>query len=92
MDIWEIPRTKKNDLHPTMKPVELVEKAIKDGSKEGDSILDLFLGSGTTIVAAEKMEGGRTVYGMELDPRYAEVTCRRYELLTGDTAKLIGSL
>jgi len=64
MDIWEIPRTKKNELHPTMKPIPLCEKAIEDASKINDKVLDLFLGSGSTMVAAHQLK--RKCYGMEL--------------------------
>lgn len=66
MDIWRIKRTAKNDLHPTMKPVELVEKAVLDGSAVNGVVLDLFGGSGTTIIACEKQN--RHARLMELDP------------------------
>ncbi len=67
MDIWEIPRTQKNELHPTMKPILLCEKAINDASKLNDIVLDLFLGSGSTMVASQQLK--RKCYGMELDPK-----------------------
>ena len=75
MDIWEIPRTQKNELHPTMKPIQLCEKAINDASKIKDVVLDLFLGSGSTMVASEQLN--RKCYGMELDPKYCQVIIDR---------------
>lgn len=75
-DIWEIPRTAKNDLHPTMKPLELCGHAIQNSSKKGDIVLDLFLGSGSTLIAAQKT--GRRCYGQELDPHYCDVIVRRW--------------
>jgi len=75
MDIWEIPRTQKNELHPTMKPIPLCEKAISDASKINDKVLDLFLGSGSTMVASHQLK--RKCYGMELDCRYADVIVKR---------------
>ena len=74
-DIWDIARTKKNDLHPTMKPIELVEKAINNSSRQGDTILDLFLGSGSTMIASHK--NNRICYGTELDEHYADVIVSR---------------
>jgi len=83
-DVWEFDRTNKNDLHPTMKPVDLVANALSHGSKTGGSVLDLFMGSGTTIIAAEKTR--RSAYGMELDPAYCDVIVKRWEDFTGNTA------
>lgn len=80
MDIWEIDRTQKNDLHPTMKPVELVDKAINDWSKPWDIVLDLFAWSGTTLISAEKNK--RIGYMMELDPKYIQVILKRYNMYT----------
>ena len=74
-DIWEFARTQKNDLHPTMKPIPLIENAINYSSKEGMKILDLFLGSGSTMVAAHQLK--RKCYGMELDPKYCQVIIDR---------------
>jgi DNA modification methylase len=79
MDIWDIPRTQKNDLHPTMKPIPLCEKAISDGSKVNDKVLDLFLGSGSTMVASHQLK--RKCYGMELDPKYCQVIIDRMKKL-----------
>ena len=84
MDIWRIDRTKKNDLHPTMKPLELVEKAISDGSKKGEIVLDLFGGSGSTLIACEKT--GRINRSMELDPKYCDVIVKRWQAFAGKQA------
>jgi DNA modification methylase len=74
-DIWEFQRTLKNDLHPTMKPIPLIENALNNSSKEGMSVLDLFLGSGSTMVASHQLN--RKCYGMELDPKYCQVIIDR---------------
>lgn len=73
------------ELHPTVKPVALVADAIMDCSARGDIVLDPFLGSGTTVIAAERT--GRTCYGMELDPEYVDVIVRRWQVFTGLSAK-----
>jgi DNA modification methylase len=73
------------ELHPTVKPVALVADAIMDCSARGDVVLDPFLGSGTTVIAAERT--GRTCYGMELDPGYGDVIIRRWQAFTGLSAK-----
>jgi site-specific DNA-methyltransferase (adenine-specific) len=78
-DVWEFQRTLKNDLHPTMKPVPLIENALNKSSKEGMSVLDLFLGSGSTMVAAHQLK--RKCYGMELDPKYCQVIIDRMKKL-----------
>jgi DNA modification methylase len=83
-DVWQIKKPHKNDLHPTMKPVELVERAIRNSSKPGDVVLDPFGGSGTTLIAAEK--SGRTARLMELDPKYVDVIVRRWQDWTGKFA------
>jgi len=74
-------------IHPTQKPVGLLTDIIKDYTKENDIVLDLFLGSGSTLIAAEKT--GRICYGMELDPRYIDVIVKRYEEYTGKKAEKI---
>lgn len=74
-DIWDIARTQKNDLHPTMKPIPLCEKAINNSSKENNIVFDLFLGSGSTMVASHQLK--RKCYGMELDPKYCQVIIDR---------------
>ena len=71
--------------HPTMKPVALFEYLIRNSSKKGDIVLDLFAGSGTTMIAAE--QNGRTAYLMEIDPYYCDVILTRWENLTGERAE-----
>lgn len=93
-NIWHYPgvstQSKQGDegnllaLHPTVKPVQLVADAILDCSARGDLILDSFLGSGSTLVAAERV--GRVCYGIEIDPLYVDVAIRRWQRLTGDRA------
>lgn len=71
-------------LHPTLKPVAMVADAILDCSARGDIVLDPFLGSGTTLIAAERV--GRCCYGLEIDPLYVDTIIRRWQAFTGDTA------
>ena len=85
--ILNFERPTKNDLHPTMKPIALFDYQIKNNTKGGDIVLDLFSGSGTTIMACE--QNGRRAYCMEFDPRYAQVIIERWEKFTGEKAKLI---
>src|SRR5437588_3793935 len=72
-------------LHPTVKPVAMVADAIIDCSARGDIVLDAFLGSGTTVIAAERT--GRRCYGLELDPLYVDAIIHRWQKLTGGTAR-----
>jgi DNA modification methylase len=82
-DIWRLQREMgRNKDHATAKPVELCEKPIKHASKTDDIIMDLFLGSGSTLIAGEKMQ--RKCYGMELDPKYVDVIIQRYVDYTGN--------
>ncbi len=83
-DVWNIKKPQKNDLHPTMKPVELVERAIRNSSRPGDIVLDPFGGSGTTLIAAEKT--GRIGWLIELDPKYVDVIVRRWQDWSGQDA------
>ena len=83
-DVWQIKKPHKNDLHPTMKPVELVERAIRNSSRPGGVVLDPFGGSGTTLIAAEK--SGRQARLIELDPRYVDVIVRRWQEFSGGHA------
>lgn len=75
-DVWNIPRPKVSIEHPTMKPVALVAKALLNSSRTGDTALDLFGGSGTTLIASEQTE--RVCFMMELDPKYCDVIVKRY--------------
>ena len=84
--ILEFDRQKQSTLHPTMKPIDLIAKLIKNSSKENDIILDLFGGSGSTIIAAEQLN--RNCYTMELDPKYCDVIVKRWETLTNKEAIL----
>lgn len=77
----------KDEAHPTMKPVRLIAKTMRNSTRPGEVVLDLFGGSGTTMIAAEQM--GRTAYLMELDPRYCDVIIARYEKFTGGKARRI---
>lgn len=83
-DVWQIRKPAKNDLHPTMKPVELVERAVRNSSKTHDIVLDPFGGSGTTLIACEKT--GRRARLIELDPKYVDVIVRRWQDYTGAEA------
>ncbi|MFX1761477.1 site-specific DNA-methyltransferase [Paraburkholderia sp. A1RI-2L] len=83
-DVWQIKKPAKNDLHPTMKPVELVERAVRNSSKTRDIVLDPFGGSGTTLIASEK--SGRRARLIELDPKYVDVIVRRWQDYTGAEA------
>ena len=83
-DVWQIKKPIKNDLHPTMKPVELVERALRNSSKTRDLVLDPFGGSGSTLIACEKV--GRRARIMELDPKYVDVIVRRWQQYTGRQA------
>ena len=83
-DIWEYQRTLKNDLHPTMKPIPLICNMLKMSSKENDDVLDLFGGSGSTLIACEQLN--RKCYMMELDPHYVDVIIQRWENFTGEKA------
>jgi DNA modification methylase len=87
VNVWDIKRPKSSDLHPTMKPIELVSKAINDASLSGDIVLDLFGGSGSTLIACEQIN--RICYMMELDEKYCDVIIKRWETLTGKKAELI---
>ena len=83
-DVWQIKKPHKTDLHPTMKPVELMERAVRNSSKTRDIVLDPFGGSGTTLIACEK--SGRRARLMELDPKYVDVIVKRWQEFTGKQA------
>lgn len=83
-DVWDIDRPISSPEHPTMKPVELVARSIRNSSRKDNLIIDFFGGSGTTLIAAEQT--GRVCNMMELDPKYVDVICARYENITGTKA------
>jgi DNA modification methylase len=85
-DVWFVKKPVSNDLHPTMKPVELVERALRNSSKTRDTVLDPFGGSGTTMIACERT--GRQARLIELEPRYCDVVIRRWQEHTGQLATL----
>ena len=87
-DVWFIKKPHVNDLHPTMKPVELVERAVRNSSKSRDTVLDPFGGSGTTLIACEK--AGRQARLIELEPKYCDVIIRRWQEFIGKEATLDG--
>jgi DNA modification methylase len=87
IDIWEIKRPTTSLLHPTMKPVELILRALINSSKKNTIVLDLFLGSGSTMIACEKLN--RRCFGMEIDPVYCDVIVKRWEDFTGKKAELL---
>ncbi|MAH46903.1 DNA methylase N-4 [Candidatus Pacearchaeota archaeon] len=86
-DVWEFPKPSKSPLHPTTKPVSLVQRAIKNSSRVRGIVLDLFGGSGTTMIACETLD--RRCYMMELDPHYCDVIIERWERYTGKEAVLL---
>jgi DNA modification methylase len=85
--VWDVKRHSKNEFHPTQKPVELPVRALENSSKGGDIILDLFGGSGSTLIACEKVN--RHARLMELDPKYCDVIVKRWEDFTGKKAVLL---
>jgi len=87
-DVWFVKKPVVNDLHPTMKPVELVERGIRNSSKGRDTVLDPFGGSGTTLIACEK--AGRQARLIELEPKYCDVIVRRWQDFSGKRAVLEG--
>jgi DNA modification methylase len=87
-DLWLIKRPMASVEHPTMKPVELVERAIRNSSEAGDTVLDIFGGSGTTMIACEMLD--RKARLIELDPHYCDVAIERWQRFTGQEAMLDG--
>ena len=88
--IWRFDRPFRSEYHPTMKPIALISYPIKNSSKIGDIVLDLFGGSGSTLIACEQID--RICYMMELDERYCDVIIKRWESLTGQKALKLESL
>jgi DNA modification methylase len=86
-DLWQIPRPKRSDEHPTMKPVELVERALRNSSKPGDVVFEPFAGSGTDIIACER--SGRKCMAIELEPKYIAVSIQRWVDVTGGEPVLL---
>jgi DNA modification methylase len=86
-DIWNYNKPHKNDLHPTMKPVELVERGIRNSSKTQDIVFEPFGGGGSTLIACERT--GRIARVIELDPKYCDVIIRRWQDFTGQKATLV---
>lgn len=87
--VWDVAKTRTSDSHPTMKPVELAERACEHNTNRNGKILDLFGGSGSTLIACEKTN--RKCFMMELDPHYCDVIVTRWEKFTGQKAELIPS-
>jgi DNA modification methylase len=87
-DVWFVKKPVANDLHPTMKPVELIVRALRNSSKSRDTVLDPFAGSGSTLIACEKT--GRQARLIELEPRYVDVAVKRWQEFTGKHATLDG--
>jgi DNA modification methylase len=87
-DVWFMVRPLANREHPTMKPVELVERAVQNSSRVGNTVLDPFAGSGTTLIACQR--GKRKARLIEIDPSYTDVICRRWEAFSGKAAVLDG--
>jgi site-specific DNA-methyltransferase (adenine-specific) len=85
--VWEIPRPKRSEEHPTMKPLELIIRALRNSTQKGQIVLDPFGGSGSTLIAAEQT--GRKARLVELDPKYCDVIVTRWQNLTGQKAELI---
>lgn len=86
-DVLEYPKPLINDLHPTMKPIGLIKQIINDGTEQGAIVLDVYAGSGSSLIACEQSD--RLWYGMEIDPHYCDVIVKRWETLTGKKAERI---
>jgi DNA modification methylase len=84
-DVWQVGKPSSSPLHPTTKPLALIERAIQNSSQAGDKVLDTFLGSGSTLIACERT--GRICYGMEFEPLYVDIARMRWEAFTGEKAK-----
>jgi site-specific DNA-methyltransferase (adenine-specific) len=85
--VWEVPRPRSNKEHPTMKPIELITRAINNSSRANDIVLDSFAGSGSTLIAADQTR--RRARVMEIDPKYCDVIIARWERITGGKAELV---
>jgi len=87
-DLWQVRKPRVNKLHPTMKPIELIERAIVNSSRHGDLVLDPFAGSGSTVIACQKTRRHARV--IEVEPIYVDVIVRRWEEFTGNGALMQG--
>jgi site-specific DNA-methyltransferase (adenine-specific) len=87
--VWEVPRPRSNKEHPTMKPIELITRAINNSSRANDIVIDPFAGSGSTLIAADQTR--RRARVMEIDPKYCDVIIARWERITGGKAELVTS-
>ena len=85
--VWDVKQPTRNEFHPTEKPVELAEKAIRNSSDAGAIVADWFLGSGTTIIACENL--GRRCRAVEIEPGYVAVALERWATMTGQTPVLV---
>lgn len=85
--VWDVPKPLRSDLHPTMKPIHLIENAVLNSSEPGEIVLDLFGGSGSTLIACDQLK--RVCYMMEIAPHYCDVIIDRWETLTGEKAVLV---
>jgi site-specific DNA-methyltransferase (adenine-specific) len=85
--VWELKKELINEFHPTQKPVELPKRAINNSSKKNDIVLDLFGGSGSTLIACEELN--RNCFMMELDEKYCDVIVKRWENMTGKEAERV---
>ena len=87
MSVWQVDKPQNSDFHPTTKPVELAEKAIQNSSKPGELVFDGFLGSGTTLIACERL--GRRCRAVEIEPGYCAVAIQRWVDMTGGEPVLL---
>jgi len=85
--VLEFPKPQNSDLHPTTKPVELIERLIANSSQAGEIVLDTFLGSGTTLIACERL--GRRCRAVEISPGYVGVALQRWADMTGGAPELV---
>jgi len=85
--VWQINKPHSSKLHPTMKPVELMERCVTNSTKTGETVIDPFGGSGSTLIACEM--SGRQCRMIEIDPRYVDVIIKRWENLTGKKARKV---
>jgi DNA modification methylase len=87
-DVWQVQKPRVNDLHPTMNPIELIERAIVNSSRPGDIVLEPFAGSGSVLIACQKT--GRHARVIEIEPTYVDVIIRRWQAFSGKSAVLHG--